>query len=267
MPVVEPYAISERFSTAGKINLNYQIAPFTNIKRTTGLRAVLKPVMVTALNPSEAIAPDTGSSTTTTGRFSRRYKAPLYSNDTFGAGVLIRHPIDMDATLAFFDDRFKNNKPFISASEICDIPFVPKPQAGAIVPSGTTSIPTIEAALATFWNSPVSPAPPAVPTTIPRISLTGDNSIERPYAITYPRVTSKSNTYQIHVRAQSLRVSPASAAAGEFRPARDGIKGEFRGSFIIERYLDPSVQTYDPAGTAGLGPYKIRVISSKQLAL
>ena len=42
MPVVEPYAISEPFSTAGKINLNYQILPFTNIKRATGIHSLRK---------------------------------------------------------------------------------------------------------------------------------------------------------------------------------------------------------------------------------
>jgi hypothetical protein len=31
MPVVEPYAISEPLSVAGRVNLNYQIVPFTNI--------------------------------------------------------------------------------------------------------------------------------------------------------------------------------------------------------------------------------------------
>ena len=49
MPVVEPYAISEPFSTAGKVNLNYQIAPFTYITRSTALRAVLKSTRITAI--------------------------------------------------------------------------------------------------------------------------------------------------------------------------------------------------------------------------
>ncbi len=31
MPTVEPYAISEPFSTAGKVNMNYQILPYTYI--------------------------------------------------------------------------------------------------------------------------------------------------------------------------------------------------------------------------------------------
>jgi len=41
MPVVEPYAISTPFATAGKVNLNYQIAPFTYITRATALLGVL----------------------------------------------------------------------------------------------------------------------------------------------------------------------------------------------------------------------------------
>ena len=39
MPVVEPWAISQPFATAGKINMNYQIMPFTYIKRQSGLYA------------------------------------------------------------------------------------------------------------------------------------------------------------------------------------------------------------------------------------
>ena len=43
MPVVEPYPISEPFSTAGKINLNYQIMPFGSyIRRETAMRALLR---------------------------------------------------------------------------------------------------------------------------------------------------------------------------------------------------------------------------------
>jgi len=62
MPVVEPYAISEPFSTAGKINLNCQVAPFTYIKRTTALRALLKSERVIAI-PNPAIWPGVSSST------------------------------------------------------------------------------------------------------------------------------------------------------------------------------------------------------------
>ena len=31
MPVAQPYALSQRYSTAGKINMNYRIAPFSYI--------------------------------------------------------------------------------------------------------------------------------------------------------------------------------------------------------------------------------------------
>jgi len=84
MPVVEPYAISEPLSTAGKINLNYVIAPFGYVKpagapggaayieRKTGLHAILKPVMMLLVNgnaPNYAHGPDDPTQTNTTFRF------------------------------------------------------------------------------------------------------------------------------------------------------------------------------------------------------
>jgi hypothetical protein len=71
VPVVEPYAISEPFSTAGKVNLNYVIAPFgyaagdagTNpntriprsyLRRDTALRGVLRSVWMMAVPSSES---------------------------------------------------------------------------------------------------------------------------------------------------------------------------------------------------------------------
>ena len=42
MPVIEPYAISTCLASAGKINLNDQIAPFTYLHRNTALRALLE---------------------------------------------------------------------------------------------------------------------------------------------------------------------------------------------------------------------------------
>ncbi|HRJ72970.1 MAG TPA: Verru_Chthon cassette protein A, partial [Terrimicrobiaceae bacterium] len=49
MPVVEPYAISEPLSTAGKVNMNAQIAPFTYITRETALRGVFRSTLITAI--------------------------------------------------------------------------------------------------------------------------------------------------------------------------------------------------------------------------
>ncbi|MEI9896337.1 MAG: hypothetical protein WDN28_21350 [Chthoniobacter sp.] len=51
MPVAQPYAISEPFSTAGKVNMNYDILPFRYIKRRTALNAVLADARVTAIPP------------------------------------------------------------------------------------------------------------------------------------------------------------------------------------------------------------------------
>ena len=42
MPVVEPYAISVPFATSGKINMNYQMLPFSYIRRATGMHGILK---------------------------------------------------------------------------------------------------------------------------------------------------------------------------------------------------------------------------------
>ena len=52
MPIVEPYAISEPFSTAGKVNMNYQIAPFGYIRRETAMRAALQSIWTMGIPPS-----------------------------------------------------------------------------------------------------------------------------------------------------------------------------------------------------------------------
>ena len=49
MPVVQPYAISQPFETKGKINMNYQILPFTYITRATALHALFKSEKVMAI--------------------------------------------------------------------------------------------------------------------------------------------------------------------------------------------------------------------------
>ena len=48
MPVVEPYAISEPLATAGKVNLNCQIVPFTYIHRDTALRGAFRSTKIYA---------------------------------------------------------------------------------------------------------------------------------------------------------------------------------------------------------------------------
>jgi uncharacterized protein (TIGR02600 family) len=119
MPVVEPYAISEPSSTAGRINLNYQIMPFSYIERSTAVRAAMDSTMVTAIpetliNTMKGFANDVGT---------QRFR--INTSET-------------DGTLAYFKDRFNAGDIFRSASEICDIP---------LVPIGRT-----KANMATYWD-------------------------------------------------------------------------------------------------------------------
>jgi hypothetical protein len=85
-----------------------------------------------------------------------------------------------------------------SAAEICDINLLPNTS-----PSSSTGAfdPTSASAVQIFWTAN---------------ALTGDNSRERPYNGLYPRLTTKSNTFTIHVRAQSLKMPPG------LSPASDG---------------------------------------------
>lgn len=212
MPVVEPYAISEPFSTAGKINLNYQIVPFTNIERSTGLQAVLRSTRITAIPNADGI----------------RYKS---SNPPISE--LYRHLIDIPKTLEGFQERFTANKPFRSASEICEMFLIPQGK-GATMQN-----------IASWWND---------------YGLTGDNLRELPYSHLYSRLTTKSNTYTVHVRAQTLKKVDRDNP-GKWIEGRDKILGEHRGSYTIERYLDPNLETYDESQP--LTGYKFRTLSTK----
>ena len=191
MPIVEPYAISEPCSTAGKINLNYQLAPFTYIRRATALHGVLRSVRVTAI-PNSAM----GS-----------YKA--------GYNAVLRKEVDAKETLKAFDERFDDAAKggmFRAASEICDMQLVPK---------GTTLVGVRNG----WWKD---------------YALTGDNAREIPYGQIYSRVTTKSNSFTVHMRVQSLKKRRSSDAADQavWSEDSDTVAAEYRGSAAIERYVD-----------------------------
>ncbi|MCE9610268.1 MAG: Verru_Chthon cassette protein A [Chthoniobacter sp.] len=265
MPVVEPYAISEPFATAGKVNLNQQIVPFTNIRRDTALRSVLKSVKITAMNPAQRAL----DGRTYIQGYKRIYNA-------WPNGVFTRRSVDLDNTLKQIADRLDRNRPFISASEICDVPLVPKdlPSISGLTPpypvvnagfdAAFTKLPynasAFDAKLAAFWAAN---------------KLTGDNALEKPYALIYPRLTTRSNSFTVHLRVQTLARNGQNGSyilkANQSQPT-----GEFRGSFLIERYLDANTaDIYDAAGNKGatglnpgdvLGPYRFRVVSSRQFS-
>ncbi|MEJ0001458.1 MAG: hypothetical protein WDO13_21415 [Verrucomicrobiota bacterium] len=101
-------------------------------------------------------------------------------------------------------------------------------------------------------------------------ALTGDNSRERPYNGLYPRLTTKSNTLHIHVRAQALKM-PSNAAAGVWTENPQLIVSEYRGSTIVNRYLDPmdpSIPDFAAPGNALKysldNYYKYRVLEARR---
>jgi len=254
MPVVEPYAISEPLSTAGRINMNYLIVPFNYINRDTGLRAVLKSEQVISISDAQAA----------------NYK--LFRNDVALPQTTIRFPVNIDSTLSqFYSRRFNNKDIFRSPSEICDIDIVPNDTTRAAteipITAAISANPT-RANMDLYWNG-TGATPNAH-------RLTGDNSRERIYATLYPRLTTKSNTFTIHFRVQALKpaLSPGSPSAAwqSWREGTDVITGEYRGSQIIERYVDPNDTTIpdfaaNPSTTQTLAPYyKFRILSAKQFA-
>ena len=221
MPVVEPYAESEPASTAGKINMNYQILPYTYITRSTALCAAMKAEKIAAVPIS---------------------KSSTYKLDTKFNSV--RSNLNLDETngsLRNFKERFSSGDIFHSATEICDI---------WLVPSGQYWISNTNAA--SFWSAN---------------QLTGDNVRERPYANLYAKLTTKSNTYQVHYRVQSLHKLTKSTQT-TWEEGKDLVTGEKRGSTIIERYLDHSDTTLTdfaayPSQTKSLETaYQFRIINS-----
>jgi uncharacterized protein (TIGR02600 family) len=192
MPVAEPYPISDQFSTAGKVNLNYVIAPFNYIIRKTALHAALKSTWIQAL--PESAATD--------------YKSHFSIRNVL---VKTRFPINISETLRDFDAKFAGGDLFRSASQLCEMFLVPQGE-------------TLASTKSTFWNSK---------------RLTADNAREQPYDHLYSRVTTKSNTYTVHWRVQTLRKVPGTSA-GVWDETRDRIAAELRGSTLIERYIDPN---------------------------
>jgi uncharacterized protein (TIGR02600 family) len=301
MPVVEPYAISESLSTAGKINLNYQMLPFTHIRRATALHALMKGEVFAALPNADYNA----SKEVRTGWGPNGNTAPVMRNESSALGNAYWHrtiaidrfkPLSgadnrwwevavgqrVQGTLRQFEERFNfGNSPtapgglpagmrgglFRSASQICEIHLIPNPVPGGsaanVNPGDVATVPNRIDAMENFWAAHCS---------------TGDNTRERPYSNLYARLTTRSNTFRVHVRAQSIRKSLRSVEPGRFDPNRDLMSGEFRGSFLLERYIDQGdlqragaqvdfATAADPFALAPLeNYYRFRILESKRFA-
>lgn len=251
MPVIEPYAISEPFSTAGKVNLNYRLMPFDYITRSTGLAGIFRSEKPLAV-PNE---------------MSRIYK--LWDHETSDhpwlpdqargnldsqvmrdwssaarGGVPMRKSIDREKTLAQFEEKFDAGELFRYPSEICSIHLVREGESLSDYRSGQ------------FWA---------------RHLVTGDNVRERPYTNLYPRLTTQSNTYRVHFWAEAVQKARHSDPE-VFDPLVDVVTGRYRGSALIERYIDPEDPDLpdfaDPASeTLSLDPFvQMRIIETKRFS-
>jgi len=229
MPVVEPYAISEPLSTAGRVNMNYQILPYTYINRSTAVQAVLRSEQMMALDN----ATDAHS-------FKQRQALKEKTRWKLDLG-------DTTETLKPFKDRFDGGDIFRSASEICSIWLVPDSADGA---PGSPSYGTMSA----WWDGYIP---------------TGDNTKESSYARIYPRLTTKSNTYTVHYRVQALKKPSNDANPNIWNEDKDKVVAEYRGSTTLERYIDPNDSRIPDYTTAANPVplesfYKFRVLSQKQ---
>jgi uncharacterized protein (TIGR02600 family) len=252
MSVVEPYAISEPLATMGKVNLNSRLAPFGYVKmggrsyiqRHTGLYGVFKNMRAFAIPSSIASA--------------GHDESPLTNSNN---ATVSRWAIDPQWMVEkIIDSALDAKKFFKSATEICelDLPLKAKFKdapgtAGKFSPSNYNDT----AARRNFWTAH---------------DMTGDNCRERPYAHIYPRLTTKSNVYTVHVWAQSLAKRPSSKDWDEFDETTDRILGEYRGSSTIERYIDVNdellINKYDAVedqNAKSLDPYyRFRVLNQKR---
>jgi len=293
MPVVEPYAISEPLSTAGKLNLNYQIVPFTYIRRATGVYAAMKGELMRAVsisdngnknNPLTTAYTYKNAITAASGQTMPVFP-PVYFWTETGSTVATQQPaannhywhrrIDPAETTKQLDERFLMNTSSIypdrrkgllrSASQICEIHMIPANPPS--VPTGMYTMPGPSTALnrednmKKFWSVH---------------ALTGDNSREEIYSHLYPKFTTRSNTFRVHVRAQALKKSRTTSVSSFSTADGDKVLSEYRGSYLLERYIDPNDATNllpnygaggDPTAALSLESYyRFHILEVKRFA-
>jgi uncharacterized protein (TIGR02600 family) len=298
MPVVEPYAISEPFSTAGKINMNYQILPFNHIRRSTALHAAMKGEIISAVPTTEAARylglpgevvvgasqdgiewhrPWSNHLSLGTNRDGANSSVKYWHREIeverlVGAGAAANAIVQ--GTLGQFDSRFRfvsnaftpeqARGLFRTASQICEVHLLPKKipamgtlDGGDLNPAVPYNVQNMVAGneQSNFWASR---------------GITGDNTRERVYANLYAKLTTQSNTFRVHYRAQVVKKT-RSSAANQFNVIQDRAVSEYRGSSLIERKLDhnnPAIPDYaqNPDSPPLDQFYRFRVLETKRFA-
>jgi hypothetical protein len=275
MPVVEPFAISEPFSTLGKINLNFAMAPFGHIRRQTAMRAVLHAVRIPAV-------PNLDSTI---------YKSSNEQPPSSQGGRNFRFRIDRDETMKAFQSYFSgastgSQEIFRTGSQICEMYLYPNMYMTEIQTSTGAKTPKPELKDIGIDAPKFTPGDNAMKHFWEKCLLTGDNMREKPYNDIYPRITTKSNTYTVHMWVQALRKSStsgltkagAATAILSWDEAKDQVIAEYRGSTTIERYIDPEDRHFDPKNPETVSKndlinpdttsleslYRFRVVESKR---
>ncbi len=257
MPVVEPYAISEPLSTGGKVNLNFDIVPFQHIQRSTALRGVFRSEMMLCVPNKWHLDYKHNFG---------RGRGYHWRDNPYGGnlqGKRLRSIIREDDTLAQFYDRFENGANlFKSATEICDVHLIPEEVSNRLklgnrgaIESYVPSVDDMESGK--YWKDH---------------SLVGDNSRERPYTNIQTRITTKSNTFLVHYRAQVLKQARRDGDGGyaEWNPSTDTVQAEYRGSSLVERYVNPEgddIPDFAQGTLDGLDAYvRYRVVNPRRFA-
>lgn len=253
VPTVEPRLMSSAFATEGKINLNFQMIPFTWLERSTGIHAALQGVQIPAI-PHNA-----GS----------LYKQNLLGGTAPNQTPEMLYQVNVAETLRSMRGLFRRGEVFTHPSDICSYYLVPQRIPGREAEyERSLSPPPLDPASLTleqmneWWNGDT----PNRPLELNAFELTGDNLRESPYGQVYPRLCTRSNVFKVHYRVQLLGKSRATPV-NEWDIQRETIKAEQRGAMVIERFLDPNDRTLpdlatpNPTGLALDDFYRYRILS------
>ena len=227
-PVSQPWPMTSGFASEGKVNMNFQILPWTWLRRATAMHGALEGVRLTAI-PTKALMAE---------GLSAKGKA-----DGSPVADEYRYAINPDATLAAFEQRFDGGEVFRTASEICEMHLVPRRITGhaydsvSYHPEDPESLQAAD--MQRWWNGSAADNTDA-------FEATGDNLRESPYAQLYSRLCTQSNLYRVHYRVQTLKPS-RSMSSGTLDLRRTSLLNERRGSMLIERSFTPDSAPLDPA--------------------